>query len=59
DRFTIPLPFSRVTVAFGEPLEVPRDSDEAALVAATKEIRSRLIEAETTAFGSLGKEVDW
>ncbi|MFT5733235.1 MAG: lysophospholipid acyltransferase (LPLAT)-like uncharacterized protein [Planctomycetota bacterium] len=59
DRFTIPLPFSRVTVAFGEPLDVPRDSDEAALVAATTEIRSRLIEAETTAFGSLGKEVDW
>ncbi|QDV10097.1 hypothetical protein Poly30_56590 [Planctomycetes bacterium Poly30] len=59
DRFTIPLPFSRVTVVFGEPLEVPRASGEDALVAATDEIRSRLIGAEIEAFASLDKQVDW
>lgn len=59
DRFTIPLPFTPVAVAFGEPIEVPRDVDEAALEAFTARIQSDLIAAETAAFSLLGKEVDW
>lgn len=59
DRFTIPLPFTRVAVSFGEPVEVPRQVDEAALEAATQEIQARLLGAEEEAFRSLGKEVDW
>ena len=59
DRFTIPLPFARVAVSFGEPIEVPRSVDEAGLEAATAEIRARLIAAEESAFKSLGTEVDW
>lgn len=59
DRFTIPLPFTRVAVAFGEPIVVPRKTDEAALSRATNEIQGRLIGAEEEAFRSLGKEVDW
>lgn len=59
DRFTIPLPFTRVTVAFGEPLEVPRGVDEDGLVRATDEIRARLMGAEVEAFASLETEVDW
>lgn len=28
DRFQIPLPFSRIDVTFGEPVEIPRDSSD-------------------------------
>ncbi|MCX5800687.1 MAG: lysophospholipid acyltransferase family protein [Candidatus Eisenbacteria bacterium] len=41
DRFEIPLPFSRVVVAHGRPLEVPRDLG----VSATEEHTRRLEEA--------------
>lgn len=27
DRYTVPYPFSRIAVAFGQPFEVPRDAD--------------------------------
>ena len=29
DRFQIPIPFSRCEVVFGEPIRVPRQTDEA------------------------------
>ena len=59
DRFTIPLPFTRVAVSFGEPIEVPRSIDEAGLEEATATIQARLVGAEEEAFQSLGREVDW
>jgi lysophospholipid acyltransferase (LPLAT)-like uncharacterized protein len=59
DRFTIPLPFTRVTVSFGEPVAVPRTTDEASLDSATEEIQARLVAAEVEAFRSLDREVDW
>lgn len=34
DRFQIALPFARGVIAWGQPIEVPRDADEAALEAA-------------------------
>jgi lysophospholipid acyltransferase (LPLAT)-like uncharacterized protein len=33
DRFRVPRPFARVVVAYGAPLDVPRDLDAAALEA--------------------------
>lgn len=59
DRFTIPLPFTRVVVAFGEPIDVERGGGDEGLAAATALMRSRLLAAESAAFESLGKEVDW
>ncbi len=59
DRFTIPLPFSRVTVAFGETIEVPRDGGDEGLEAATALLKTRLMAVESEAFASLGQEVDW
>ena len=31
DRFVLPMPFSRVSVSFGPPVEIPRDLDETQL----------------------------
>ncbi|MEM8711200.1 MAG: lysophospholipid acyltransferase family protein, partial [Planctomycetota bacterium] len=59
DRFTIPLPFTRVAVAFGEPIDVPREADEAALEAFTDRIQTDLTAAEAAAFDLLRAEVDW
>ncbi len=42
DRFQIPLPFSRVTVTFGEPLAVPRDASDEAREALRRELDRRL-----------------
>lgn len=43
DRFQIPLPFSRVTVSFGEPLAVPRDASDEAREALRRELDRRLL----------------
>jgi lysophospholipid acyltransferase (LPLAT)-like uncharacterized protein len=42
DRFQVPLPFSRVTVRFGEALHVPRATDEAGREALRRELERRL-----------------
>ena len=59
DRFTIPRPFSRVRVACGDPIEVPRERGAADLPSVSDEVRAALMDAETRAFGALGREVDW
>jgi lysophospholipid acyltransferase (LPLAT)-like uncharacterized protein len=46
DRYTIPLPFSRIAVAFGEPLVVPASGS---LDAARSELAERLSHAEQRA----------
>lgn len=43
DRFQIPLPFSRVTFAFGEPLVVPRDASEVMRENIRQELDRRLM----------------
>lgn len=42
DRFLVPQPFSRVLVAYGEPLVVPADSDAEAVEGITREVERRL-----------------
>lgn len=42
DRFQIPKPFSRVRVAYGEPLHIPRGTDEAGLQLLAREVEARL-----------------
>ena len=59
DHFTIPKPFARVCVVYGEPVDVPRGSDEAAQERATELVRERTLEAERRGFEHLGCEVDW
>ncbi|HEX2093903.1 MAG TPA: lysophospholipid acyltransferase family protein [Longimicrobiaceae bacterium] len=42
DRFLVPQPFSRVRLAYGEPIWVPRDADEHRLEEIAQEVEDRL-----------------
>ncbi|TAJ02405.1 MAG: DUF374 domain-containing protein [Planctomycetota bacterium] len=59
DAFTIPRPRARVAMAYGEPIRVPRSASEADLVAATEQLRVRLLAAEVRAARELGVPLDW
>lgn len=50
DRFLVPHPFTRVLVAFGEPIPVPRAADETELERKSREV--------TEAMNALTQEVD-
>lgn len=49
DRFLIPKPLSEVTIAWGQPLLVPRDLDEIRHEELRKEIEKRLLEGHAEA----------
>jgi lysophospholipid acyltransferase (LPLAT)-like uncharacterized protein len=49
DRTQIPKPFSTVAISIGEPFDVARDADEAALEAARQELDRRLLALEARA----------
>ncbi len=59
DRFTIPLPFSKVCVVLGEPLLRLPEGTEDDLEAAAAAVGDALLAAETRAFAELGEEIDW
>lgn len=42
DRFLVPKPFARVRLAYGEPVWIPRDADEAELERISGEVEVRL-----------------
>ena len=42
DRFVIPKPFTRIVVAAGEPVDVPRDLDDAGLEATARRMEAAL-----------------
>lgn len=42
DRFLVPKPFARVRLAYGEPVWIPRDADEAALGEIARGVEARL-----------------
>ncbi len=54
DRTQIPKPFSTVSIAMGEPFDVPSDADEAALEAARLDLEARLTGLERRAMEMLG-----
>ena len=58
DRYTLPKPFARVVLAYGEPVRVERDAAGPDLERASEEIRERLLTAEYAAFARLGLEPD-
>ena len=59
DHFTIPKPFARVCVVYGEPVSVSREADDEAQEQATKLVQSRTLAAEREGFEHIGCEVDW
>ena len=46
DRFELPLPFSRVVIAYGEPVKVPRAMDADALARTQTEMAGRLMDSK-------------
>lgn len=55
DRFVLPLPFSRITVAIGPPREVPRGVDAAGVAAIQDEMERTLLATFETARKLLNK----
>ena len=53
DRTQIPKPFSPVAIAIGEPIEVVRDADEAAVAQAQRTLDARLVSLEARALAML------
>ena len=58
DRFTLPLPFSRVAIAYGEPIHVPRSGGDEELDRITDQIRDVLQELECKAAAAISAEED-
>ncbi len=59
DGLTIPKPRARVAVAYGEPLAVPRETDEQGVREAAEALRERMLEAELACCRALDVEPDW
>lgn len=53
DRFTIPVPFARMVVAYGDPIPVAADADDDALERIAADLRERTITLERAAFAQL------
>ncbi len=49
DRFLLPMPFSRVTLVFGEPLRVPPNATEVEIARLAEQLENRLTEIERLA----------
>ena len=47
-----------MAIAYGEPIEVPREGGDAALDEVTERIRERLVDLEREAAGAIGAEPD-
>jgi lysophospholipid acyltransferase (LPLAT)-like uncharacterized protein len=59
DRFTLPLPWTRVIMVYGRPVEIPREAGEENLAAASEAVREGLSRAERRGFELLGREPDF
>ncbi|MDA7650894.1 lysophospholipid acyltransferase family protein [Planctomycetota bacterium] len=59
DRFTLPLPFSRVQVVIGAPISVDRGATDEDLRAVSQGVGDALVAAEVEAASLLGVGADW
>ena len=57
DRFRIPKPFARVEIAYGEPILVPADLDEAATMQWCARLESAIDEVTSRAGATMGEPV--
>jgi lysophospholipid acyltransferase (LPLAT)-like uncharacterized protein len=55
DRTQVPLPFSRVALAVGAPIEVPRDPDDEAIERKRAELEQALVALEARTRAMLGR----
>ncbi len=58
DRMTVPKPFARVVVHYGDPVRFAATTTDDELEAAADELRRAMIQAERDAFASLGVACD-
>ncbi|MEM7518881.1 MAG: lysophospholipid acyltransferase family protein [Planctomycetota bacterium] len=56
DRYTIPKPFSRIVMCYGDPQFVAPDANSEQLAEATERMREHLLEVERRAHETLGQE---
>ena len=54
DRFTIPKPFARLCVVYGDPIAVAADATDAAVETTAQRLREVLLAQEVAAFEALG-----
>ena len=54
DRFTIPKPFARLCVVYGDPVEVGADATDTELEVVAARVRDELLAQERAAFATLG-----
>ncbi|MEO6594708.1 MAG: lysophospholipid acyltransferase family protein [Planctomycetota bacterium] len=54
DRFTVPKPFARIVVCYGDPVHVATDTPDAELDGIAERLRQRLLELERSGFARLG-----
>jgi lysophospholipid acyltransferase (LPLAT)-like uncharacterized protein len=54
DRFTIPKPFARLCVAYGEPIVVAADASDDSLEEVASRVRTEVLAVERAAFAQLG-----
>lgn len=54
DRFAVPRPFSRVHLAYGEPIPVPRDLDTSGMVEYREKLQAGMDAATAAARGAVG-----
>jgi len=59
DRFTIPKPFARLVVSYGDPRHVAADATDQALESIAAELRERTIALEQAGFTQLGIDDDF
>ncbi|HEV8112103.1 MAG TPA: lysophospholipid acyltransferase family protein [Planctomycetota bacterium] len=59
DRFTIPRPWARVVMTYGEPVRVDPSASDADLAAAAERIHEALMSAEQRSFEFLHLAPDW
>ncbi|MEW5763849.1 MAG: hypothetical protein ACOYXN_04820 [Acidobacteriota bacterium] len=55
----IPLPFTRVVFAYGDPIPVPRDLDDSGVEALRRRVEESLEGAVKRAQGALAEEALW
>jgi lysophospholipid acyltransferase (LPLAT)-like uncharacterized protein len=58
DRMTIPKPFAKVSVHYGDPITIGKDTPDDVLETRSTELRSSMIAAEQSAFEALAAESD-
>ncbi|MGD2016631.1 MAG: lysophospholipid acyltransferase family protein [Planctomycetota bacterium] len=59
DRFTLPLPFSRVQVVIGDPIQVDPEASDEDLREVSRGIGEAIVATEVEAAARLGVGVDW